>query len=140
MNLAINILSNVAVYVQIENQIRAAIASGKLKSGDQLPSVRELSEKTDVNPNTVAKAYRDLEVMGLLYTRRGMGVYVAKGIQANCRKNCTRETVERMFEVVQEGKNSGIPKSDLIKMVNASYAIDGNAYMDLPNEVAKLVS
>lgn len=139
MDLAINIYSNVAVYVQIENQIRAAIASGKLKSGDQLPSVRELSEKTKVNPNTVAKAYRDLEVMGLLYTRRGMGVYVNKGVQAACRKNCTQETIGRLFEVIQEGKNSGIPKADLIKIVNASYSVDGNAYQDLPSEVAKLV-
>ena len=61
----IDIHSSVAVYVQIENQVQFAIASGKLKAGDQLPSVRELSERLEVNPNTVAKAYRDLEVMGL---------------------------------------------------------------------------
>src|SRR5689334_5145904 len=71
---SIDIHSTVAVYIQIENHIQFAIASGKLKAGDQLPSVRELSERLNVNPNTVAKAYRDLEVMGLLYTRRGMGV------------------------------------------------------------------
>ena len=140
MELTINIHSSVAVYVQIENQIRAAIASGKLKPGDQLPSVRELSEKTQVNPNTVAKAYRDLEVMGLLYTRRGMGVYVNKGVQATCRKGCSKETVERLFEVVQEGKNSGMSKADLVRIVNASFSVEGNAYMDLPVEIAKLVS
>ncbi len=70
----INIYSDVAVYEQIENHVQFAIASGRLKSGDQLPTVRALSEKLDINPNTVAKAYRDLEVMGLLYARRGMGV------------------------------------------------------------------
>lgn len=50
----INIDSSVAVYVQIENHVQFAIASGKLKAGDQLPSVRELSERLDVNPNTVS--------------------------------------------------------------------------------------
>ena len=57
---SIDIHSSVAVYVQIENHIQFAIASGKLKHSDQLPSVRELSERLEVNPNTVAKAYRDL--------------------------------------------------------------------------------
>ena len=77
---SIDIHSSVAVYVQIENHVQFAISSGKLKPGDQLPSVRELSERLEVNPNTVAKAYRDLEVMGLLYTRRGMCVFVNKGV------------------------------------------------------------
>ncbi|KKK76305.1 hypothetical protein LCGC14_2864980, partial [marine sediment metagenome] len=72
----INIHSALAVYVQIENQIRFAMSARKLNAGDQLPSVRALSDKLEINPNTVAKAYRDLEVMGLVYTRRGMGVFV----------------------------------------------------------------
>ena len=77
----VNIRSNVAVYLQIENHVQFAIASGELKPGDQLPSVRELSERLKINPNTVAKSYRDLEVMGYLYTRRGMGVFINKDIQ-----------------------------------------------------------
>ena len=72
----VNVHSSVAIYAQIENQIRFAIASGKLKANDQLPSIKELGERLGVNFNTVAKAYRDLEVMGLIYTRRGMGCYV----------------------------------------------------------------
>ncbi len=71
---SMNIHSSIAVYVQIENQVRFAIASGKLKPVDQLPSVRELSERLEINPNTVAKSYGEPEVMGLLYTLRGMGV------------------------------------------------------------------
>jgi GntR family transcriptional regulator len=94
----INIHSSIAVYVQIENQVRFAIASGKLKAGDQLPSVRELSERLEVNPNTVAKSYRDLEVMGLLYTRRGMGVYVNKGVEAKCRDEVRKQIVGRLHE------------------------------------------
>ena len=88
----IDIHSSVAVYQQIENHVRFAISAGRLKPSDQLPSVRELSERLKVNPNTVAKAYRDLEVMGLLYTRRGMGVYVQRGIGPNVAKTRLRRS------------------------------------------------
>lgn len=138
MQLSVNIHSTVAVYIQIENQIRFAIAAGRLKPDDQLPSVRELSDQTQVNPNTVAKAYRDLEVMGLVYTRRGMGVYIAKGVQAECKKACRRMTVERIFEAVQEGKNAGMSKAELTAMLNASYAVDGMPYADVPKGIAAM--
>ena len=105
---SIDIHSSVAVYVQIENHIQFAIASGKLKPGDQLPSVRELSERLGVNPNTVAKAYRDLEVMGLLYTRRGMGVFINKGIEAKCREECRRRIITRPHAAVSEPRASGL--------------------------------
>ena len=79
----INIHSSVAVYVQIENAVLFAVASGRLKAGDQLPSVIEASKKLKVNFNTVAKAYRDLMVMGIVYTRRGMGVFINKDAQVS---------------------------------------------------------
>ena len=74
----VNIRSSVAVYVQIESLVQFAVASGQLKPGDQLPSMHELAEKVGVNQNTVAKSYRDLEVMGVIHTRRGMGVFINK--------------------------------------------------------------
>jgi GntR family transcriptional regulator len=61
---SINTTSSVAVYMEIENLLQFAIASGELRAGDQLPSVVKLAEKLKVNFNTVGKAYRDLEVMG----------------------------------------------------------------------------
>jgi len=140
MQLSVNIHSTVAVYVQIENQIRFSIAAGRLKPGDQLPSVRELSEQIQLNPNTVAKAYRDLEVMGLVYTRRGMGVYIAKGTQAECRKTCRRLTVERIFEAVQEGKSAGMPKSELATILNAAYAAESAPYGEVPKSVSAAAS
>jgi GntR family transcriptional regulator len=138
MKLTINIHSSVAVYVQIENQIQFDIAAGRLKQGDQLPSVRELSDQIQVNPNTVAKAYRDLEVMGLLYTRRGMGVYVAKGAPAECRRKCRKLIVERIYEAVQEGKSAGISKGDLNSIINASFASEGTPYSEMPKNISAL--
>ncbi len=65
------------IYAQIEHGLRAAIASGRLKVGDRLPTVRELAVDLSVNANTVARVYVDLERAGVLETRRGVGSFVA---------------------------------------------------------------
>ncbi len=132
---SVDIHSTVAVYIQIENHIQFAIASSKLKAGDQLPSVRELSERVGVNPNTVAKAYRDLEVMGLLYTRRGMGVFVNKGIEAKCREDCRKRIITRMHEVVAESKAAGLSKKDVLDIVDRSIATDASPYAETPAQL-----
>ncbi len=136
---SIDITSSVAVYVQIENHVQFAIASGRLKPGDQLPSVRELSERLNVNPNTVAKAYRDLEVMGLLYTRRGMGVFVNRGIEQKCKEDCRRRVYGRLHEVVTEAKASGLPVKELHEFVDKSYSFDGPLYSNAPDTIAAVV-
>ncbi len=134
----IDIKSSVAVYVQIENHVQFAIASGRLKAGDQLPSVRELSERLNINPNTVAKSYRDLEVMGLVYTRRGMGVYINKGIEAKCREECRRQIIKRMHEVVAEGKASGMVAKELTEIAEKSFRSDTGPYSDPPASLTAL--
>lgn len=131
----INIHSSVAVYVQIENEVQFAIASGRLKASDQLPSVRDLSERLSVNPNTVAKAYRDLEVMGLLYTRRGMGVYINKGVQNACKERCLHRIVARLHEVTQEARAAGMSKKELTALASRSLAYDLSPYGEVPAEL-----
>lgn len=110
----INVLSAVAVYEQIENQVRFAMSAGKLGANDQLPSVRELSEILKVNPNTVAKAYRDLEVMGYLYTRRGMGIFIKEGAPSKARKEVANYINKRVTEVAREAGAANLPESDLV--------------------------
>ncbi len=135
---SIDITSSVAVYVQIENHIQFAIASGRLATGDQLPSVRELSERLNVNPNTVAKAYRDLEVMGLLFTRRGMGVFVNKGIENRCREDCRKRIITRMHEVVAEAKAAGMELAEVVEITEKSYALDVDPYSSAPNSLTSM--
>lgn len=134
----IDISSSVAVYVQIENHVQFAISSGYLQPGDQLPSVRELSERLDVNPNTVAKAYRDLEVMGLLFTRRGMGVFVNKGIEAKCREECRRRIIKRMHEVVAEAKAAGMTSKEIVEIAEKSFGSDAGPYSTPPTNLMSL--
>lgn len=69
--------SGTPIYRQIVDQVRQAVASGVLRPGDRLPSVRELAVELAVNPNTIAKAYQELERDGVIETPRGKGSYVA---------------------------------------------------------------
>ena len=135
---SVNINSNVAVYAQIENHAQFAIASGRLKGGEQLPTVRELSERLGVNPNTVTRAYRDLEVMGLVYTRRGMGVFVAKGVEGKCRERIRGKLLARMHETAAEAKAAGLTLREAEAALRASYAVDPDPYGPTPEAVLAL--
>jgi GntR family transcriptional regulator len=103
-----------------------------LKAGDQLPAVLEASEKLKVNVNTVAKAYRDLMVMGIVYTRRGMGVFINKGTEAKCKEDARQRIVGRMHEVVSESKAAGMTIQEIKALCAASCAIDAEPYGETP--------
>tara|TARA_R110001592_G_scaffold137085_1_gene354741 strand:+ start:211 stop:690 length:480 start_codon:yes stop_codon:yes gene_type:complete len=134
----IDVDSSVAVYLQIENNIQFGITAGRLFAGDQLPSVRELSERLDINANTVAKAYRDLEVMGLLYTRRGKGVFIRKNVEKKCREACIGRIVERMHEVMTEAKVAGMDPAVVTQIVAKCLAGGANPYAPAPQALLKM--
>ena len=73
----LDLKSGVPVYRQIVDQVRGAIAAGSLSSGDQLPTVRQLAVDLEINPNTVVRAYRELEYGGLLETHQGTGTFIS---------------------------------------------------------------
>ncbi len=98
LNIAINTGSATPIYKQITDQVRLAVATGRLAVGDQLPSVRALAEELVVNPNTVARAYTDLAREGLIESRAGRGVFVTRK-----RKMFTREEGRRRLEPLLEG-------------------------------------
>ncbi len=99
MTLNINITtgSDTPIYRQITDQVRLGAATGKLKVGDSLPSVRGLAEQLVINPNTVARAYSDLAREGLIETRAGKGVFVIQK-----RKVFTRQEGRRRLEPLIE--------------------------------------
>ena len=68
--------SGIPVYRQIINHVCAKVAAGAFKPGDQLPTIRALSERLNVNPNTIAKAYRELELKGIIVSERGSGSFI----------------------------------------------------------------
>ena len=71
--------SGVSPYRQLVDQVREAVATGQLRPGDQLPAVREVVTQITINPNTVHRAYRELEYLGLTIPQRGLGTFIAAG-------------------------------------------------------------
>lgn len=91
--------SGTPIYRQISDQVRQAVASGVLRAGEKLPSVRDLSVELAVNPNTIAKAYQELEREGVIETPRGKGSFVADRQQAlpqTERERQYREAADRL--------------------------------------------
>jgi len=91
---AIDLHTGVPVYRQLIDQVRGGIASGSLAAGDQLPTVRQLAVDLAINPNTVMRAYRELELGGLLETHQGTGTFIAN-------KKIERKSAERERQLVQ---------------------------------------
>jgi len=90
----LDLRSGVPVYRQIIDQVRAGIASGALTPGDQLPTVRQLAVDLAINPNTVLRAYRELELGGLLETQQGTGTFITQ-------KKVRRDEAERARQLSQ---------------------------------------
>ncbi|MBP8128672.1 MAG: GntR family transcriptional regulator [Candidatus Hydrogenedentes bacterium] len=126
---SINLDSAIAVYVQIENQIEFAVASGKLKAGDLLPSVREMSNMLDVNPNTVTKAYRDLELLEVVHTRRGVGVTISEKATRICRDRALSSVRSHLKEAVAECIACGLPAADIRKIVSQTIETAPQPYL-----------
>lgn len=76
--MSIDFNATIPIYIQIMNLVKRDIATGKLKEGEKLPSVREMSENIKVNPNTVQRAYQELERENITFTQRGMGTFVVE--------------------------------------------------------------
>jgi GntR family transcriptional regulator len=77
--IALDSHSGVPVYRQIMDRITGAIATGSLRAGDQLPTVRQLAVDLSINPNTVIRAYRELEIRGVIDTQQGTGTFIGEG-------------------------------------------------------------
>lgn len=90
----LDLRSGVPIYVQIVEQVQQLVTSGKLKPGDQLPTVRQLASELRVNFNTVARAYRMLDEAGIISTQQGRGTYILDAAAAGLGDWLERETLE----------------------------------------------
>jgi GntR family transcriptional regulator len=105
--------STVPIFEQIIAEVKAAVARGAAAPGEVIPSVRQMAAQVLVNPNTVARAYRELEREGIVYTRKGLGVFISEGA-AKLSRNDRRYEIERRFtEIVAEGRRSGLSDTEI---------------------------
>ncbi len=115
----INPSNGVPVYEQVSRQIMFAVASGAIGTGELIPSVREMARELAINPNTVARAFRDLQDQDILLTVRGTGVSVAKGAKAKCIAARTRLIRDQIRSVFEEARQSQLSDDELQEIVDA---------------------
>lgn len=113
--------SNLPVYAQLEERIRFLIHSGELKSGDSLPTVRELAVQLGVNANTVARVYRELSREGLLRLERGIGTFVAESAQQTMKQSEFKAFEGAVLDVIAMAKGAGMTASEVAQFIQARW-------------------
>ncbi len=116
----IDLSSQLAIYEQIVQQVEEGILKGLLKPEEQLPSVRALSLELALNPNTVSKAYTELERRGIIYTAVGKGCFIAKDAHSIISQKLTASFTE-FLQQVKKYKTAGVPAEKLISLIQQLY-------------------
>ena len=120
--LQIDFRSGLPIYTQIVNQVQSQIASGIIKPGDQLPTVRALAEELRVNFNTVARAYRILDEARIISTQQGRGTYITEKPPPNVTEKLRRETLEALtHRYISEAIRVEFSKSEIRQMVSNQF-------------------
>src|SRR5437762_3657584 len=117
MHLHISPSDGVPIYLQIVNQVKYLVASGRLAPGEELPPIRTLAEQLVVNPNTVARAYRELEVVGVVTKRRTAGTYVSATGSPLARQERLRILAERIDLLLAEARQMDIRIEEVIDLL-----------------------
>jgi len=105
------------IYLQIVNQVKYLVASGRLKPGEELTPIRVLAERLLVNHNTVARAYRELEAAGVVEKRRTAGTYVSDQGSPLARRERIKILTERIDALLAEARQMGVAFDDLMKLM-----------------------
>ena len=114
--------NGLAIYDQILRQVKFAVASGALQPGQRVPSLQELATTLALNPNTVARAYRDLQSEGILISIRGTGLAVAIGAVEKCRGDRLEMIRERLRHILREAVQNGITSKEVQELVRSEWA------------------
>lgn len=112
--------SKAPLYEQLAQQLRWQIAMGFLSPDEPLPSVRQLSGELGINPNTIQKAYRQMEQEGLIYSRAGKGNFVTPAVDEQRMKQQTGQ-IRALQSEIGKAKEMGIPEEEIINLVRQEY-------------------
>ena len=122
MQIHISTADGVPIYQQIVNQIKYLVSSGRLTAGEELPPIRSLAEKLVINPNTVARAYRELETAGIVEKRRTAGTYVSDQGSPLARRERLKILTERIDALLAEARQMDIGFEEVIKLAERRHA------------------
>lgn len=118
--LDIDRLSGVPIYAQIIEQMQKLITAGALRPGEQIPSVRSLSLELSINPNTIQKAYAELELLGITASVPGVGRFVARDAKERLKLQ-SRKKIEELREAAGDLAAAGVPEEDVLAAVRGAY-------------------
>jgi GntR family transcriptional regulator len=114
--------SGVPIYLQLMEQVKHGIETGALRAGDQLPGIRPLAEQLVINPNTVAKAYRELEHEGVIELRHGAGAFVARNTRARKVTEKVRAAQTIVAAAVERMRAGGVTDDEIRRLFEAELA------------------
>jgi GntR family transcriptional regulator len=119
--------SGIPIYLQLMQQVMHAVETGALQPGEQLPAIRALAEDTVTNPNTVAKAYRELEHEGLIELRQGLGAFVRAGVSSARDAGAMKQAHRAMGAAVAGMRKLGLSEASMRRVFEAELTRDQEA-------------
>lgn len=122
MLIEVSLEDGVPIYRQIVNQVKYLVASGQLSPDDELPGVRTLAEQLQITPNTVVKAYRELEQEGLIYKRKGAGTYVSDVASPLARKEQKRILTQRADALLADAQQLGFSVEEVRELIEKRHS------------------
>lgn len=114
--------SGIPIYLQLMDQVKHAVATGALQPGDQLPGIRPLAEEMVINPNTVAKAYRELEHEGVIELRHGAGAFVSGNSRLKKLTDKMRTAQVIAAEAIERLRAHGLSRDEIRRLFDAELA------------------
>ena len=128
LDITINLTDGVPIYRQIVNQVKYLVASGLLQPGEELPPIRTLALQLKVTPNTIVKAYGDLEIAGVIHKRQGSGTFVSEGRPQQVALRERRRLIEQRIDaLLAEAHQLNFTADDILRMVRERKAeMDGS--------------
>ncbi len=135
MQIHITATDGVPIYLQVVNQIKYLVAAGRLVAGEELPPIRTLAEKLVVNPNTIARAYRELEIAGIVEKRRTAGTYVSDQGSPLARRERMKILTERADQLLAEAGQMDVSLEDVLKLMKQRFAVINTSRLKDANDV-----
>ncbi len=135
MQIHITTSDGVPIYMQVVNQIKYLVAAGRLKAGEELPPIRTLADKLVVNPNTIARAYRELENAGIVEKRRTAGTYVSDQGSPLARRERTKILADRIDQLLAEAVQMDVSLEDVLKLVQQRSSVINTSRLKGANDV-----
>jgi GntR family transcriptional regulator len=118
VDITINLTDGVSIYRQIVNQVKYLVASGLLQPGEELPPIRTLALRLKVTPNTIVKAYGELEILGVIQKRQGSGTFVSEGRPQQVALRERRRVIEQRIDaLLAEAHQLNFTADDILRMV-----------------------